>query len=87
LSGDFIDFLSTGSLPPGGVGEYLLKRNFNDKFISASYSSENFQYYPKTKSIYSSSNPVTEEEQKIMLAEQSYYQEEFYKIVKSVKLK
>ena len=39
LSGEYVDFLSTGSLPPDGAGLFYFKRVFGDKIIIASYSS------------------------------------------------
>ena len=89
LSGNYINYLSTGSLPPGGAGSFIYSKAYKDIIISASYSSEDFQYYPKAKEIRSnfskSWEDLSEEEKKIISDEADYYEQEFYKIIKSFK--
>ena len=77
LSGEYVDFLSTGSLPPGGAGLFFFKRVFgDDKIITANYSSEDSQFYPSAY-----------KKDEIRIAEMNYYRQEFYKLMKSIKLK
>lgn len=89
LSGNYINFISTGSLPPGGAGSFSFERIFDDNYITASYSSEDFYFYPKAQELYSQEkrwSTFSEEEKRIISDEQNYYKQEFYKIIKSVKL-
>ncbi len=90
ISGNYINYLSTGSLPPGGAGSFIYSKAYKDIIISASYSSENFQDYPKAKEIrgnFSKSwEDLSEEEKKVISDEADYYEQEFYKIIKSFKI-
>ena len=90
LSGNYINYLSTGSLPPGGAGSFIYSKAYKDIIISASYSSEDFQYYPKAKEIRSnfskSWEDLSEEEKKTISDEADYYEQEFYKIIKSFEI-
>ena len=90
LSEGYINYISTGALPPGGAGFFTYSKVLNDVVVSASYSSENFLDYPKAKNIREgkSLNELSEEEKnKIITDEIEYYNQEFYKIVKSLTLK
>ena len=76
LSGDYISYLSTGSLPPGGAGSFSFERIFDDKTVTGLYSSEDFQFYPSAH-----------EDDETRIAEMNNYKQEFYKLMKSIKLK
>ena len=90
LLGNYINYLSTGSLPPGGEGLFIYSKAYKDIIISASYSSGDFQDYPKAKEIRNnfskSQKDASEDEKKIISDEIDYYEQEFYKIIKSFEI-
>lgn len=91
LAGTYINYLSTGSMPPGGVGAFIFSKVDNNTVISASYSSEDRFSYPKAKELYAKKswnwNDSSDEEKKIIYDEWVYYEQEFYKIIKSFKIR
>lgn len=88
-SGNYINYLSTGSLPPGGAGLFIYTKIVDGYTVSLSHSSEDNYFYPKAKEIMKNKTwkNLNEDEMKIVINEREYYREEFYKILKTVSIK
>src|SRR3989339_416513 len=88
FSGNYMDYIHTGPRPPGGTGGIRFNLFFGEQYITAGFSNEDYQYYPKARELYNKGrwSTFTEEEKKIINDEREYYEQEFYKIIKSIKL-
>ena len=89
LSGKYIDYFSTGGMPPGGVGRVSIRRFFDESFIELSFFTDTLQFYPKAREIYENKgfDAITDEQRKTISEEQEHYHNIYYKIIRSAILK